>query len=356
MSRLRKSAALATTLLLLIGMLGLAALATGTFSDDDGNVHEGNIEAIAAEGITRGCNPPDNDLYCPSEAVTRGEMAAFLVRAMGYTDDGGGDKFTDDDGSVFEADIDRLATAGVTRGCNPPANTEFCPDAHVTRGQMAAFLVRAMGYTDDGGGDKFTDDDGSVFEADIDRLATAGVTRGCNPPANTEFCPDALVLRDQMASFLARALDLRPITPSTTTSTVATTATSSTSSTSSSTTTTTLPEMGVAATEVGICDSDQVGVTFDLNVPCVRVTVFESSWFGGGSYQWLDPDGEVVHPCPVSGSKPTIVWHYDNYGNVSHMEFQFHVDGEDRDPGRYRFELYSPTDELRARRFFELTE
>ena len=55
----------------------------GTFVDDDGNVHEGGIEAIAAEGITKGCNPPLNDRYCPSRSVTRGEMAVFLSRALG---------------------------------------------------------------------------------------------------------------------------------------------------------------------------------------------------------------------------------------------------------------------------------
>ncbi len=216
------------TVALVAGAVGLAAAqlpSGGTFTDDDGNIHEGNIEAIAAEGITRGCNPPVNDLYCPDSAVTRGQMAAFLVRAMGYSDDGGGNKFTDDDDSVFEADIDKLATAGVTLGCNPPVNDLYCPDSAVTRGQMAAFLVRAMGYSDDGGGNKFTDDDDSVFEADIDKLATAGVTLGCNPPANTEFCPDAAVTRDQMASFLARALGLEPVTPPppTTTTTTSTT-------------------------------------------------------------------------------------------------------------------------------------
>jgi hypothetical protein len=205
-----------------LALIATVAWAAGTFTDDDGNTHEGNIEAIAAEGITRGCNPPTNDLYCPSDPVTRGQMAAFLVRAFGYTDDGGGDLFTDDDDSIFENDIDKLATADVTRGCNPPANTEYCPDDFVTRGQMAAFIVRAFGYTDDGGGDLFTDDDDSIFENDIDKLATAGVTKGCNPPANTEYCPDDPVLRDQMASFLARALGLDPIPPppdSTTTTT-----------------------------------------------------------------------------------------------------------------------------------------
>jgi hypothetical protein len=132
-------------------------------------------------------------------------MAAFLVRALGYTDDGGGDLFLDDDGSVFEKAIDRLATAGVTVGCNPPDNNRFCPDDHVTRGQMAAFLVRAFGYTDSGGGDLFLDDDGSIFERAIDRLATAGVTVGCNPPDNNRFCPTDNVTRGQMAAFLRRA-------------------------------------------------------------------------------------------------------------------------------------------------------
>ena len=149
-------------------------------------------------------------MFCPDGYVTRGQMAAFLVRALDLTDDGGGNKFIDDDGSVFEADIAKLAAAGITRGCNPPENTMFCPDGYVTRGQMAAFLVRALDLTDDGGGNKFIDDDGSVFEADIAKLAAAGITRGCNPPENTMFCPASRVSRGQMAAFLYRAL-YRPV-------------------------------------------------------------------------------------------------------------------------------------------------
>jgi hypothetical protein len=53
-----------------------------------------------------------------------------------------GGTFTDDDTSVFEADIEWLAGAGVTLGCNPPANDNFCPDQPVRRGQMAAFMHR----------------------------------------------------------------------------------------------------------------------------------------------------------------------------------------------------------------------
>lgn len=184
----------------------------GSFVDDDGDTHEASIEAIAAANITRGCNPPDNTMFCPDKAVTRGQMAAFLVRALGLTDDGGGSTFIDDDGSVFETDIAKLAAAGITRGCNPPDNTMFCPDEAVTRGQMAAFLVRALGYTS-ATPDLFVDDDGSVFEADIDKLGTAGVTRGCNPPINDRYCPKNPVKRSQMATFLIRGLHLTPIEP-----------------------------------------------------------------------------------------------------------------------------------------------
>jgi hypothetical protein len=113
------------------------------FRDDDGSEFENAIEALAASGITKGCNPPANDRFCPSDAVTRGQMAAFLTRAFDYVDPGG-DRFNDDDGSVFERSIEALAAAGVTQGCNPPSNDRYCPNQLVTRGQMAAFLHRAL--------------------------------------------------------------------------------------------------------------------------------------------------------------------------------------------------------------------
>ena len=178
------------------------------FADDDESVFESDIEALERAAITKGCNPPANDMFCPNDSLSRGQMAAFMVRAMGYTDAGEGDWFIDDDGSIFESDIDKLAAAEVTRGCNPPLNDHYCPNEFVTRGQAAGFLVRAMGYADAGEGDLFTDDDGSVFETDIDMLATAGVTLGCNPPVNDHYCPNDLMSRGQMAAFLVRALAL----------------------------------------------------------------------------------------------------------------------------------------------------
>ena len=178
----------------------------GKFWDDEGNIHEASIDYIAELGTTKGCNPPANDRYCPARIITRGELAAFLTRTMGLTDTGDVDWFTDDDASEFEGDINRLAAAGIAKGCNPPANDRYCPDRQLTREQMAAFVARAFGLTETSGEDVFTDDNESVFEHDIEALAFAGVTLGCNPPSNTRFCPDRTVPRDEMASFFARAV------------------------------------------------------------------------------------------------------------------------------------------------------
>lgn len=162
------------------------------------------IEWLAATGTTRGCNPPGNDRFCPEQSVTRGQMAAFLNRALNLPS-GGTSPFGDDNGTTFETDISAIASAGITAGCNPPANDRYCPDGLVTRAQMAAFLVRALDLPAGPPG-AFTDDDGLVFELDIEALAASGVTRGCNPPANDRFCPNRAVSRAEMAAFLYRGL------------------------------------------------------------------------------------------------------------------------------------------------------
>ncbi len=112
--------------------------------EDTAGVFDGDIFWLGDMGITRGCNPPRYDQYCPDDYVTRGQMAAFLDRALDLPAATGID-FYDDDGSLFEPAIERLAAAGITKGCNPPGNTMFCPHQYVTRGQMAAFLHRALG-------------------------------------------------------------------------------------------------------------------------------------------------------------------------------------------------------------------
>jgi hypothetical protein len=177
----------------------------GTFWDDDGIAEEGYIEAIRAAGVTRGCNPPINDLYCPSRSLTRAEMASIFVRALDLPT-ATSNPFVDTVDSVHVDSIAALAAVGITKGCNPPSNTEFCPERAVTRGEMAAFIVRAFSLPGSEI-DYFVDDSTSVFEPAINSLAAAGITSGCG---NDGFCPYSRIDRAEMAVFIARALGLTP--------------------------------------------------------------------------------------------------------------------------------------------------
>ncbi len=111
------------------------------FTDDNGNPHERNINILAFNGLTTGCGGGGTK-YCPDEPVERDQMATFLVRAYGLSGGGSVNAFTDDNGNTHERNINILAFNGITTGCNP-AGTRYCPDRVVSRGQMAAFLHRA---------------------------------------------------------------------------------------------------------------------------------------------------------------------------------------------------------------------
>jgi hypothetical protein len=182
---------------------GGGGVTTPTFDDVAADhTFYADIEGLADRGITLGCNLPENSLFCPDETVTRGQMAAFLERALDLPK--AGNRFSDDDNSVFETSINSIAAAGITEGCNPPTNSLFCPADPVTRGQMAAFLVRAFDLPS-WPINVFEDDDGSVFEADIQALARSEITQGCNPPVNDQFCPGEPITRAEMAAFLHRS-------------------------------------------------------------------------------------------------------------------------------------------------------
>ncbi|CAN5771354.1 PQQ-dependent sugar dehydrogenase [soil metagenome] len=151
------------------------------------------IAWMAEKRITLGCAA---NLYCPNDPVTRAQMASFLVRAFSLPP-ASSDQFVDIAGSPHEADIDALVAFGITKGCDVD---RYCPEMGVTRGQMASFLVRT--FLLPAGPDLFTDDEDSVHEADINALAQAGITFGCEP---TKFCPDDVVTRAEMAAFLFRS-------------------------------------------------------------------------------------------------------------------------------------------------------
>lgn len=180
---------------------GPASAASGpvtpsVFTDISSSTFKNDILWLEASGITKGCSPTK---FCPDDKVTRGQMAAFLVRGL-HLPPTTTDYFTDDNASTFENDINALAKSGITKGCTP---TKFCPNDNVTRGQMAAFMVRGL-HLPAATKDYFTDDNGTTFEDDINRLAESGITKGCTP---TTYCPDDDVTRGQMAAFLHRALE-----------------------------------------------------------------------------------------------------------------------------------------------------
>lgn len=154
----------------------------------------GSIQWIWEEQITNGCS---ETRYCPTSAVTRGQMASFLARAMDLPP-ATKDWFHDDDGKTHEADINKIAEAGITLGCG---SERYCRDQSVTRAQMAGFLVRALGLPE-ATQDYYRDDSGMSLEASINALAAAGITGGCG---SERYCPSTAVSREQMAAFLLRA-------------------------------------------------------------------------------------------------------------------------------------------------------
>ena len=142
----------------------------GTFIDDDGDIHEPNIEAIAAAGITNGCEP---DRFCPDDPVTRAQMGSFLARALDLpvpTDN----RFDDVSGAHAGA-INAIAEAGISLGCTPDGDS-FCPDEFVSRQQMASFLARALDLMASGAG-SFSDVSGvhAFRVSDVEFLSAEAV-------------------------------------------------------------------------------------------------------------------------------------------------------------------------------------
>lgn len=142
------------------------------------------------------------ELFCPNAQVTRAQMAAFLTRSLNLPLATGTSSFNDVAGSPHRAAIEALARAGITGGCG---GGSFCPNQPVSRSQMASFLQRSWNLPLLTGIQQFTDVVSSVHQPAINAIAQAGITLGCS---EGNFCPNQAVRRAEMASFLARALKL----------------------------------------------------------------------------------------------------------------------------------------------------
>lgn len=165
------------------------------------------IGKLSARGVTLGGG---GGLFMPDELVTRDQMAAFIIRALGEFDPPtpASQRFLDvPPENPFYAFIDQMAIRQITVGCNLTGPL-YCPADPVTRDQMAAFVMRALMELNPPTppNQRFTDvSPSNVFYNFIDRLWVRGITLGCSP---TTFCPSDPVTRGQMAAFLVRAFNL----------------------------------------------------------------------------------------------------------------------------------------------------
>jgi hypothetical protein len=151
-------------------------------------------------GITGGCSS-NSPLYCPEDHITRGQMAVFIEAALGNQPNSCAGRFDDVPvGHPFCGFIELLAEDGITGGCSA---TNFCPDDPVTRGQMGVFIEAALGHSVGACADRFADVPSTdSFCGFIERMADDGITGGCG---GGNFCPNDPVTRGQMAVFLVAA-------------------------------------------------------------------------------------------------------------------------------------------------------
>jgi hypothetical protein len=166
---------------------------TPRFSDTAGHTHAAAIEALASRGIVNGGT---DGRFRPDDDITRGQLAAILVRAYALT--GTHPNFCDTAGHTFEREIRAVAAAGIALG----SGGCFNPDGSSTRAQMAGFIARAEALNAIGPG--FCDTAGHPLETPVRQLQAAAIALG----QNGCFGPDDSVTRGQTATFVARALGL----------------------------------------------------------------------------------------------------------------------------------------------------
>lgn len=106
-----------------------------------------DINALMSSGIGFECR--ENE-FCGDAPIRRDEMAEFFVRAFSardperFANPEGVDFFVDDVNNLFETSINRLRIAEVTIGCSDNDVARYCPNDHLTRAQMATFIIRAI--------------------------------------------------------------------------------------------------------------------------------------------------------------------------------------------------------------------
>ncbi|MEX0881251.1 MAG: S8 family serine peptidase [Thermoanaerobaculia bacterium] len=168
------------------------------------------VNTLSRNWLTNGCGEGN---FCPDAPVTRAQMAVFLLRAehgIIYTPPFCTGIFLDTPcPGPFTDWIEQLAAEGVTSGCG---NGNYCPDNAVTRAQMAVFLLRTLlgsGYVPPVVAQIFDDVPPGAFAYDwINDLSGRGVTGGCSS-SPLLYCPGNSNTRGQMAVFIVKIFDLQ---------------------------------------------------------------------------------------------------------------------------------------------------
>ncbi len=185
----------------------------GRFCDEDGNVHQANIEQIAAWEITLGCDADDATKFCPSAQITRRQMAAFLHRAVNRISPITPPTGIEINDVPTDAWYRAFADWVVSTGAFAAPDGQFNPGGVVTRADMAVMMIASfpdINAVDEPEG-LFNDVAGATPEVvrAVEGMYHTGVTRGCSAePLN--YCPDQPVTRAQMASFFVRAVNYTP--------------------------------------------------------------------------------------------------------------------------------------------------
>jgi hypothetical protein len=164
----------------------LTALASHTFKDvSDSNTFHTDIDWLAGAGITKGCNPPTNDEFCPNDSVSRGQMSAFMRRFAQYIDA--------EDGTPAQADnATTLDGYGMPNFLGANVTTRLAELPGPNGGNASAVATCEAGEVLIGGGGAL-----SAFVADVfllssrpipdadDSTPTSWQASATNPPAGT---------------------------------------------------------------------------------------------------------------------------------------------------------------------------
>jgi len=168
------------------------------------------VTRLVANGVTAGCGGGN---YCVANSITRAQMAVFLLKGkLGVCyapPPASGAIFTDvSAGSFAAAWIEDLAARGITGGCS---GGNYCPLSAVTRAQMAVFLLKTLlgsAYVPPAAVGVFEDVSPGSFAADwIEDLAARSITAGCSVSPSL-YCPTNPNTRGQMAVFIVKTFRL----------------------------------------------------------------------------------------------------------------------------------------------------